>query len=53
MMRMMDTGQDGKVSKEEMTKHHEWMVKAMDANGDGAIDASEMMGMGHMRRMKP
>ena len=53
MMRMMDTDQDGKVSKEEMTKHQEWMMKAMDTNGDGQIDASEMMGMGHMGRMPP
>lgn len=53
MMRMMDTDQDGKISKEEMTKHQEWMMKALDADGDGQIDASEMMGMGHRRRMNP
>ncbi len=52
MMRMMDADQDGKVSKEEMTKHQEWMMKALDTDGDGQIDASEMMGMGHMRRMR-
>jgi hypothetical protein len=53
MMRMMDTNEDGKISKEEMTKHQEWMMKALDTDGDGQIDASEMMGMGQMRRMKP
>lgn len=53
MMRMMDTDQDGKISKEEMAKHQEWMMKALDADGDGQIDASEMMGMGHRRRMNP
>lgn len=26
MMRMMDTDQDGKISKEEMAKHQEWMM---------------------------
>jgi len=53
MMRMMDADGDGKISKEEMTKHQEWMMKAMDTNGDGQIDASEMMGMGSMGRMPP
>ncbi len=53
MMRMMDTDQDGKISKEEMARHQEWMMKALDTNGDGQIDASEMMGMGGMRRMNP
>lgn len=53
MMRMMDTDQDGKVSKEEMAKQQEWMMKALDADGDGQLDASEMMGMGHRRRMNP
>ncbi|MCG3202057.1 MAG: hypothetical protein NFCOHLIN_01930 [Gammaproteobacteria bacterium] len=53
MMRMMDTDQDGKISKEEMARHQEWMMKALDTNGDGQIDALEMMGMGGMRRMNP
>jgi hypothetical protein len=53
MMRTMGADQDGKVSKEEMAKHREWMVKALDADGDGQIGAPEMMGMGHRRRMNP
>lgn len=39
---MADTNNDGKVSKEEFTKHHDAMFEHMDANKDGVIDKSEM-----------
>jgi hypothetical protein len=48
MVAMMDTDKDGKVSKDEFTKHHDEMFAQMDANKDGALDQSEM---GHMGKM--
>jgi len=45
---MMDTDKDGKVSKDEFTKHHDEMFAQMDTNKDGTLDQSEM---GHMGKM--
>jgi uncharacterized low-complexity protein len=39
---MMDENKDGKVSKEEFTKHHEAMFASMDKNNNGVLDADEM-----------
>ena len=39
---MADINKDGKVSKEEWTKHHDAMFEHMDANKDGFIDKAEM-----------
>lgn len=41
---MMDENKDGKVSKEEFTKHHEAMFANMDKNNDGTLDAAELGG---------
>ncbi|MGK2950798.1 MAG: HvfA family oxazolone/thioamide-modified RiPP metallophore [Thiobacillus sp.] len=41
-MSMMDANKDGKISKEEFTKHHEAMFATMDANKDGSISKDEM-----------
>ena len=48
---MADINKDGKVSKEEFTKHHDVMFEHMDANKDGFIEKSEM-GMGEMAKKK-
>ena len=48
---MADLNKDGKVSKEEFTKHHDVMFEHMDANKDGFIDKSEM-GVGEMVKNK-
>jgi hypothetical protein len=45
---MMDTDKDGKVSRDEFTKHHDEMFAQMDTNKDGTLDQSEM---GHMGKM--
>jgi EF hand len=45
---MMDTDKDGKVSKDEFTKHHDDTFAQMDTNKDGTLDQSEM---GHMGKM--
>ncbi len=45
---MMDTDKDGKVSKEEFTKHHDEMFAQMDTSKDGTLDQSEMGHMGAM-----
>lgn len=45
---MMDTDKDGKVSKDEFTKHHDDTFAQMDANKDGTLDQSET---GHMGKM--
>lgn len=42
---MMDENKDGKVSKEEFTKHHEAIFTQMDANKDGFVDKDEMAKM--------
>lgn len=39
---MMDENKDGKVTKEEFTKHHEAIFAGMDKNNDGVLDAGEM-----------
>ena len=41
-MSMADANKDGKISKEEFTKHHDAMFTQMDANKDGSIDKDEM-----------
>jgi hypothetical protein len=51
-MKMMDTDSDKKVSKDEFMKHHENMFTQMDKNKDGAMDESEMGGMGMEGCMK-
>jgi uncharacterized low-complexity protein len=48
---MADINKDGKVSKEEFTKHHDTMFEYMDANKDGFIDKFEM-GKGEMAKKK-
>ncbi|MGH8508110.1 MAG: hypothetical protein ACREVH_05255 [Gammaproteobacteria bacterium] len=48
MAAMMDTDKDGKISKDEFTKHHDEAFAQMDANKDGTLDQSEM---GHMGKM--
>lgn len=45
MMDMIDTNKDGKISKEEFTKHHDQMFTQMDKNADGMIDATERSAM--------
>lgn len=45
MMDMVDTNKDGKISKEEFTKHHDQMFIQMDKNTDGMIDATERSAM--------
>lgn len=44
-MTEMDTNKDGKISKDEFTKHHDQMFTQMDKNADGMIDASERAAM--------
>jgi uncharacterized low-complexity protein len=39
---MMDENKDGKVSKEEFTKHHEAMFASMDKNSNGTLETDEM-----------
>lgn len=39
---MADTNKDGKITKEEWTKHHDLKFEQMDSNKDGAIDKDEM-----------
>jgi uncharacterized low-complexity protein len=48
---MADIDKDGRVSKEEFTKHHDIMFEHMDANKDGFIDKSEL-GKGEMAKKK-
>ncbi len=39
---MADSNKDGKVTKEEWTKHHDVMFEKMDVNKDGVIEKSEI-----------
>ncbi len=39
---MADANKDGKITKEEWTKHHDLMFEQMDSNKDGAIDKDEV-----------
>lgn len=48
---MADIDKDGKVSKEEWTKHHDAMFEHLDANKDGLIDKAEM-GKGRIAKKK-
>ncbi len=48
MATMMDADKDGKVSKDEFTKHHDEMFAQMDTDKNGAIDPSERGQMGKM-----
>jgi uncharacterized low-complexity protein len=48
---MADINKDGKVSKEEWTKHHDAMFEHLDANKDGFIDKAEI-GKGEVARKK-
>ena len=48
---MADINKDGKVSKEEWTKHHDAMFEHMDANKDGSIDKAEL-GKGEIAKKK-
>ena len=48
---MADINKDGKVSKEEWTKHHDAMFEHMDANKDGFIDKAEL-GKGEIAKKK-
>ena len=54
MMKMMDTNNDGMVSKEEFMKHHEMMFDKMKKNKMGMVDMKEMsmMNMGMSKDMK-
>lgn len=45
MMDMIDTNKDGKISKDEFTKHHDQTFAQMDKNADGMVDASERAAM--------
>ena len=38
----MLSNKDGKITKEEWTKHHDLMFEKMDSNKDGAIDKDEI-----------
>lgn len=44
-MTSVDTNKDGKISKEEFTKHHEAMFEKNDANKDGFLDETERRDM--------
>ena len=48
---MADTNKDGKVSKEEWSKHHDVMFEHMDANKDGFIEKTEL-GKGELAKKK-
>ena len=41
---MADANGDGKITKEEWTKHHDAMFEHMDANKDGVITKDEKKG---------
>lgn len=50
-MKMMDTNNDGMVSKDEFTKHHEMMWGKMKKNKSGMVDIKDM-NMMHDSMMK-
>lgn len=50
-MKMMDTNNDGMVSKDEFTKHHEMMWDKMKKNKSGMVDIKDM-NMMHDSMMK-
>lgn len=57
MMDMVDSNKDGKIAKDEFTKHHDQIFTQMDKNADGMIDATERAAMkdqikGRMEGMK-
>lgn len=54
MKKMMDTNNDGMVSKEEFMKHHEMMFDKMKKNKMGMVDMKDMpmMHMGMSKDMK-
>ncbi len=41
-MKMMDTNNDGMVSRDEFMKHHEAMYEKMKKNKDGMVDMKDM-----------
>ncbi len=41
---MADANNDGKITKEEWTAHHNAMFEHMDANKDGVVDKDEIKG---------
>jgi Ca2+-binding EF-hand superfamily protein len=46
----LDVNQDGKIDREEVRKAAADMLKRLDKNGDGALSADELHGMGHQGR---
>lgn len=50
-MKMMDTNQDGMISKDEFMKHHEMMWDKMKKNSAGTVDMKDMEAM-HKGMMK-
>lgn len=48
---MADINKDGKVTKEEWTKHHDAMFEHLDVNKDGVLEQSEI-GKGEMAKKK-
>ena len=42
-VKMADINKDGKISKEEWTKHHEVMFEQMDTDKDGFVEKTEWL----------
>ena len=57
-MKMMDTNNDGMITKDEFMKHHEMMWEKMKKNSTGAVSMKDMemmhkdMGAKHKEMMK-